>query len=38
MLELGITTSPTTPAGFADFAKQQVGHLAPMVRNAGVRL
>jgi tripartite-type tricarboxylate transporter receptor subunit TctC len=38
MLELGITTSPTTPAGFADFAKQQVGQLAPMVRNAGVRL
>jgi tripartite-type tricarboxylate transporter receptor subunit TctC len=38
MLELGITTSSTTPSGFTDFVKQQVGQLAPMVRNAGVRL
>lgn len=38
MLELGITSSPATSVGFADFVKQQVGQLAPMVRNAGVRL
>jgi tripartite-type tricarboxylate transporter receptor subunit TctC len=38
MLELGITSSPATSAGFTDFVKQQVGQLAPMVRNAGVRL
>lgn len=38
MLDLGITGTPTTAAAFTGFVKQQVGQLAPMVRNAGVRL
>jgi tripartite-type tricarboxylate transporter receptor subunit TctC len=38
MLELGITTSPVSPAAFTGFVKEQVGQLAPTVKAAGVRL
>ena len=38
MLELGITTSPMTPAGFTSFVREQVTALAPTVKGAGVKL
>ena len=38
MLELGITTSPMSPAAFNAFVRDQVAALAPTVRGAGVRL
>jgi tripartite-type tricarboxylate transporter receptor subunit TctC len=38
MLDLGITTSPTTPAGFTAFVKDQVAALAPVVKGSGVKL
>ena len=38
MLDLGITTSATTPAGFTSFVRDQVAALAPTVKGAGVKL
>ena len=38
MLDLGITTSPTSPAAFTGFIKEQVAVLAPAVKGAGVKL
>ena len=38
MLDLGITTSPASPAAFNDFVKSQVAALAPIVKGAGVKL
>ncbi|MGH6627941.1 MAG: Bug family tripartite tricarboxylate transporter substrate binding protein [Burkholderiaceae bacterium] len=38
MLELGITVSPGSAAGFTSFVKEQVATLAPTVKAAGVRL
>ncbi len=38
MLELGIATSPASPAAFTGFVKEQVSQLAPTVKAAGVRL
>jgi hypothetical protein len=38
MLDLGITTSPASPAAFTDFVKAQVAALAPTVKGAGVKL
>ena len=38
MDELGIAVSPTTPAAFTAFVKEQVGQLGPTVKAAGVRL
>ena len=38
MADLGIGTSPGSPAAFAGFVKEQVGQLAPAVKGAGVRL
>ena len=38
MLDLGITTTPTTPAGFTNFVKDQVAQLAPTVKGAGIKL
>lgn len=38
MLDLGITTSPTSPSAFAGFVKEQVAVLAPAVKGAGVKL
>jgi tripartite-type tricarboxylate transporter receptor subunit TctC len=38
MLDLGITTSTTTAAGFTGFVKEQVAQVAPVVRGAGVKL
>ena len=38
MLDLGITTSPASPAAFNDFVKSQVAALAPTVKGAGVKL
>ena len=38
MLELGVTVSPSTPAAFAAYVKDQVGVLAPVVKAAGARL
>lgn len=38
MLDLGIATSPATPAAFAGFVKEQVGQLAPAAKGAGVKL
>ena len=38
MLELGITTSAMTPAGFTGFVRDQVSALAPAVKGAGVKL
>ena len=38
MADLGIGTSPGSPAAFAGFVKEQVGQLAPAIKGAGVRL
>ncbi len=38
MLDLGITTSPSSPSAFAGFVKDQVALLAPTVKGAGVKL
>ena len=38
MLELGITTSPMSPAAFTSFVREQVAALAPTVKGAGVKL
>lgn len=38
MLDLGIATSPTTPAAFTSFVREQVGQLAPTVKGANVKL
>jgi tripartite-type tricarboxylate transporter receptor subunit TctC len=38
MLDLGITTSTSTAAGFNGFVKEQVTQLAPIVKGAGVKL
>jgi len=38
MLDLGITTSPTSPAAFTGFVASQVSALAPAVKGAGVKL
>ncbi|MGJ4749146.1 Bug family tripartite tricarboxylate transporter substrate binding protein, partial [Leptospira sp. SA-E8] len=38
MLDLGVTIHPSTSSAFASFVREQVGTLAPTVRNAGVRL
>jgi tripartite-type tricarboxylate transporter receptor subunit TctC len=38
MEDLGIVLSPTTPAAFTSFVKEQVAVLAPTVKGAGVRL
>lgn len=38
MLDLGITTSPMSPAAFTGFVKTQVGALAPTVRGAGIKV
>ena len=38
MLDLGITTSPTSPVAFTGFIKEQVAVLAPAVKGAGVKL
>ena len=38
MLDLGIATSPVSPAAFAGFVKEQVAQLAPTVKGAGVKL
>ena len=38
MLDLGIMTSPTSPAAFTGFIKEQVAVLAPAVKGAGVKL
>lgn len=38
MLDLGIATSPVSPAVFTGFVKEQVGVLAPTVKGAGVKL
>lgn len=38
MLDLGITTSPTSPAAFAGFVREQVAVLAPAVKGSGVKL
>ncbi|WP_309678216.1 tripartite tricarboxylate transporter substrate binding protein [Polaromonas sp.] len=38
MLELGITTSPASPAAFSAFVASQVSNLAPVVKGAGVKL
>ena len=38
MGELGITTSPVSPAAFTGFVKEQVSQLAPTVKGAGVKL
>jgi tripartite-type tricarboxylate transporter receptor subunit TctC len=38
MDDLGIVLSPTTPAAFTSFVKEQVAMLAPTVKGAGVRL
>lgn len=38
MLELGITTTPGSPAAFSGFVKSQVAALAPAVKGAGVKL
>ncbi|MBI2768991.1 MAG: tripartite tricarboxylate transporter substrate binding protein [Burkholderiales bacterium] len=38
MAELGIATSPVSPAAFAGFVKEQVAQLSPTVKAAGVRL
>lgn len=38
MLDLGIATSPTTPAAFTAFVREQVGQLAPTVKGANVKL
>ena len=38
MLDLGITTSPLSPAAFTGFVKDQVLALSPTVKDAGVKL
>ena len=38
MLDLGITTAPTTAAAFAAYVRAQVEALAPVVKAAGVKL
>ena len=38
MLELGIATSPSSPAAFTSFVTRQVTALAPAVKDAGVKL
>lgn len=38
MDELGIAVSPTSPAAFTGFVKEQVAQLGPAVKAAGVRL
>ncbi|MDB5967233.1 MAG: Twin-arginine translocation pathway signal [Polaromonas sp.] len=38
MLDLGITTSPMSPAAFTGFVHDQVAALAPTVKGAGVKL
>jgi tripartite-type tricarboxylate transporter receptor subunit TctC len=38
MDDLGIVLSPTTPAAFASFVREQVAVLAPTVKGAGVHL
>jgi tripartite-type tricarboxylate transporter receptor subunit TctC len=38
MLDLGITTSAMSPAGFTGFVREQVVLLAPTVKGAGVKL
>jgi len=38
MEDLGIMLSPGTPAAFTSFVKDQVAQLAPVVKNAGVKL
>ena len=38
MLDLGITTSPASPAAFTGFVKDQVLALSPTVKSAGVKL
>ncbi|MFL6692851.1 MAG: tripartite tricarboxylate transporter substrate-binding protein, partial [Ramlibacter sp.] len=38
MGELGIATTPATPAAFTAFVKEQVAQLAPTVKAAGVKL
>lgn len=38
MAELGIATSPASPAAFTGFVKEQVAQLAPTVKGAGVKL
>ena len=38
MAELGISTSPASPAAFTAFVKEQVAQLAPTVKTAGIRL
>ncbi|WP_347562733.1 Bug family tripartite tricarboxylate transporter substrate binding protein [Hylemonella gracilis] len=38
MLDLGVAIHPTTSSDFSRFVREQVGTLAPTVRNAGVRL
>jgi tripartite-type tricarboxylate transporter receptor subunit TctC len=38
MLDLGITTAPSSTAAFTDFVKSQVSALSPTVKGAGVKL
>ena len=38
MLDLGITTSPSSPSAFTGFVKDQVLALSPKVKGAGVKL
>jgi tripartite-type tricarboxylate transporter receptor subunit TctC len=38
MAELGISTSPVSPAAFTAYVKEQVAQLSPAVKGAGVRL
>lgn len=38
MLDLGITTTPGSPAAFSGFVRDQVAALAPTVKAAGVKL
>ena len=38
MVELGITTTPTTQPAFATYVREQVAQLAPTVKGAGVKL
>ena len=38
MVELGVTTAPTTQPAFASYVREQVAQLAPTVKSAGVRL
>lgn len=38
MLDLGISTTPGTPAAFSSFVREQVAALSPVVRGAGIKL